>query len=129
MYKTIKTLITILCLAFATGMMAQEAKVGNTFDGKATYYSNKLHGRHTSDGGIYDKNGLTCAHRTLPFGTMLKVTSKKNGKSVIVKVTDRGPWSKRFVIDLSWAAAQQLEMIRSGVIDVEIEVVEAPKKN
>ncbi|MBQ2366423.1 MAG: septal ring lytic transglycosylase RlpA family protein, partial [Bacteroidaceae bacterium] len=59
--------------------------------GKASYYANKFHGRRTSDGSIYHRDSMTCAHRTLPFGTILKVRNVKNGKEVIVKVNDRGP--------------------------------------
>ena len=87
--------------------------------GKATYYANSLHGRKTSSGEIYNKDSLTCAHRTLPFGTLLKVRDKLTGKEVVVEVTDRGPYSSA-IIDLSMAAAKELGMCRRGVAMVEI---------
>jgi len=71
-----------------------------------------------TEGEAYDPNKFTCAHLTLPFGTRLRVTDKKTSRSVVVVVNDRGPHSKKLVIDLSWAAAQELHMIERGVIDV-----------
>ena len=88
--------------------------------GKASYYGNKFHGRKTSSGLPYHRDSLTCAHRTLPFGTLVEVKNPKNNKSVIVKVTDRGPFIKSRIIDLSHAAAAQLGIIGSGVANVEI---------
>ena len=87
---------------------------------KASYYSNKLQGRHTSDGGKYHPDSLTCAHRYLPFGTILKVVNPKNEKEVIVKVTDRGPFSRNLSIDLSYSAAKELDIIRQGIASVQI---------
>lgn len=91
--------------------------------GKASYYSNRIHGRRTSDGSRYHKDSLTCAHRTLPFGTLLKVTNKSNGKEVVVRVTDRGPYAHGRVVDLSMAAARELGMVGSGVASVSVERV------
>ena len=87
--------------------------------GKASYYANKFHGRRTSDGSIYHRDSMTCAHRTLPFGTLLKVRNVKNGKEVIVKVNDRGPFCQGRIVDLSYAAAKELGIISSGVASVE----------
>lgn len=98
-------------------------KVAAQQRGKATYYSKRATGARTSDGSRLHHDSLTCAHRTHPFGTRLKVTNMKNGKSVIVKVNDRGPYRRGRIIDLSYRAAQELEMVRSGVAMVEIEVV------
>lgn len=95
-----------------------------TYSGEATYYSNKFHGRRTSSGELYHKDSLTCAHRTLPFGTLLKVRNKKNGREVIVEVTDRGPFRKNTIVDLSQAAALQLDMLHAGVAKVEVSHVE-----
>lgn len=91
--------------------------------GKATFYGNRAHGHRTSDGSRYHKDSLTCAHRTLPFGTLLKVTNKANGKEVIVKVTDRGPYAAGRVVDLSMAAAREIGMLGMGVAPVMIETV------
>ena len=87
--------------------------------GNASYNANKFHGRRTSDGSIYHRDSMTCAHRTLPFGTILKVRNVKNGKEVIVKVNDRGPFCKGRIVDLSYAAAKELGIIASGVASVE----------
>lgn len=86
--------------------------------GKASYYSNRLHGRRMSDGTRYHRDSLTCAHRSYPLGVKLKVTNIKNGKSVIVKVTDRCG-SRR--IDLSYAAAKQIDLLAAGVATVKVE--------
>jgi rare lipoprotein A len=88
--------------------------------GNATYYNNNLHGRHTSDGGKYHPDSMTCAHLTYPFGSILKVKNPKNNREVIVKVTDRGPHNKRFMIDLSYKAAKELDIIHQGFAQVEI---------
>jgi len=94
------------------GLLAQE-------HGTASYYSNRLHGRRMSDGTRYHKDSLTCAHRRYPLGTMLKVTNIKNGKTVVVKVTDR--CGTRRMIDLSYAAAKKLDIIRQGLATVRVE--------
>ncbi len=96
---------------------------GDIERGKASYYANKFNGRRTASGEIFDQNKLTCAHRTHPFGTYLKVTNVDNGLSVIVRVNDRGPHVPSRVVDLSAEAADRLDAIRLGIIDVEVEVV------
>ena len=88
--------------------------------GKASYYGNSVHGRRTSDGSRYHKDSLTCAHRTLPFGTLLRVRNLQNGREVVVRVTDRGPFVKGRIVDLSMAAAKQLGMVAQGVARVEV---------
>ncbi len=89
--------------------------------GKASYYSNRLHGRKMSNGERYNSKGFTCAHRTLPFGTKLKVTNTRNGRSVVVRVTDRGPFVRGRIVDLSYAAAKEIGMISSGVAYIKVE--------
>jgi len=97
--------------------------------GTAVFYSDKLVGRPLTSGEKYDKNALTAAHRTLPMGTMVKVTNLKNNKSVVVRINDRGPHGdKTEIIDLSGRAAQELDMIKDGRTKVTLEVVEAAKK-
>ncbi len=91
--------------------------------GMASYYARSLHGRQTASGERYNENALTAAHPRLPFGTRLKVTNLKNGRSVEVRVNDRGPFVKRRVIDLSYAAARKLEMLQDGVVRVEIRIL------
>lgn len=88
--------------------------------GNASYYNSNLSGNHTSDGGKYHPDSMTCAHRTLPFGTYLKVRNPANDAEVIVKVTDRGPHQKRLLIDLSYLAASTLGIVRAGIAKVEI---------
>ena len=100
------------------------APVGLTYRGWASYYSNDFHNRKTSSGELYDKDKLSAAHRDLPFGTKLKVTNLKNGKSVVVVVNDRGPFVANRIIDLSYRAAREIDMIKDGIAEVEIEVLE-----
>lgn len=94
--------------------------------GKASFYSKRATGAKTASGIRVHHDSLTCAHRSYPFGTMLKVTNLKNDKSVVVKVTDRGPFGRGRIIDLSWAAAEALGMIAQGIATVKVEVVENP---
>jgi rare lipoprotein A len=96
---------------------------GHTEEGEASWYGAPFHGRQASNGEIYDMNKLTAAHRTLPFETMVRVTNQKNGKSAIVRITDRGPFVNNRIIDLSYAAARQIESIGPGVVPVRIEVL------
>jgi rare lipoprotein A len=88
--------------------------------GKASYYADKFEGRKTASGATFHQNGLTAAHRTLPFGTKVKVTNTANGRSVKVKITDRGPFAEGRVIDLSKKAAKKIGMISTGVASVEV---------
>lgn len=110
--KIIFILATILSLTTTTALAQSK--------GKASYYGNKFHGRRTSDGSRYHKDSLTCAHRTLPFGTLLKVRNQKNGREVVVKVTDRGPFGSGRIVDLSMAAAREIGMVQQGVVPVEV---------
>lgn len=95
---------------------------GYNTTGNASYYANKFHGRRTSSGAIYHKDSLTAAHKTLKFGTLLKVTNLANDSVVIVKVTDRMGRSPH-ILDLSLAGAKQLNFVRNGVAKVKIEEV------
>jgi rare lipoprotein A len=82
-----------------------------------------FHGRQASNGEIYDMNKLTAAHRTLPFETMVRVTNERNGKSTVVRITDRGPFVNNRIIDLSYAAAREIDSIGPGVVPVRLEVL------
>lgn len=88
--------------------------------GLASYYAPKFHGRKTASGERYDKHELTAAHRRLPFGTIVHVVNLRNGKSVDVRINDRGPFIRGRIIDLSYAAAKQVGMLRDGVVKVSI---------
>jgi len=92
--------------------------------GKASFYAKKFHGRRTASGERLHLDSLTCAHRNYPFGTMLQVYNPANGKKVIVRVTDRGPFIKGRIIDLSWRAARELDIIAKGVAMVVVRKVE-----
>jgi len=92
--------------------------------GYASYYADAMNGRRTASGEIYDNKKYTAAHLSLPFGTMVRVTMLQNGKSVIVKINDRGSYVKGRVIDLSFAAARKLGLIRAGIAKVKIEKLE-----
>ena len=91
--------------------------------GKATWYGKKHHGRTTANGEKFDMHAFTAAHKTLPFNTIVRVTNTNNNKNVVVRINDRGPYGKGRVIDLSHAAAEDLGMIRSGVVPVYIEIL------
>ena len=113
-HKTTRLILTfIMCAAIAT--QAQDAQRG-----KATYYSKRATGARTSSGERLHHDSLTCAHRTYPFGTKLQVTNLQNGRSVVVRVTDRGPFARGRIIDLSWRAAKELGILTQGVAMVEV---------
>ncbi len=92
-------------------------------EGVASFYGDEFQGRLTSNGEVFDQSLLTAAHRTLAFGTVLKVTNMKNGRSVIVRVNDRGPFAAGRILDLSRAAAEKLDMLRDGVARVSIAIL------
>ncbi len=101
-------------------MMATKTAFPQT--GDASYYNRNLSGKRTASGEKYIPGKLTAAHRTLPFGTWVKVTDLENGKSVIVRINDRGPHSAKRIIDLSESAAKIIGLVRKGIAKVRIEV-------
>lgn len=105
------------------GKNVPPAVVGWTEQGNASWYGNPFNGRRSSNGEVYDMYKLTAAHRTLPFETMVRVTNLSNGKSIVVRITDRGPFVDNRVIDLSLAAARELESVGPGVVPVRLEVL------
>jgi len=104
---------------------AAPAPAAGTEQGKLAWYGSKFAGRKTASGQLYDPNALTMAHKTLPFGTKVKVTNLANKRSVVLRVNDRGPTQADRIGDVSLAAAKQLGMVRAGVIDAELAVVAA----
>lgn len=92
--------------------------------GIASYYAEEFNGKATASGEVYDMYALTAAHRTLPFNTKLKVVDKENGRSVFVRINDRGPFKDNRVIDLSFEAAKELGIIGTGTAPVVLEIVE-----
>ena len=102
---------------------AVPAPSGYSEEGNASWYGEPFHGRRASNGEIYDMYKLTAAHRTLPFETMVRVTNMNNGKSAVVRITDRGPFVGDRIIDLSLAAAREIELVGPGVGPVRVEVL------
>ena len=115
----LKTAFVALLITFGfTPLHAQ-----NVQQGKASYYAQKFHGRKTASGERLHRDSMTCAHRYYPFGTLLNVHNPANGRSVIVRVTDRGPFVRGRIIDLSWRAAKELGIISQGVAMVVVQKV------
>jgi rare lipoprotein A len=94
--------------------------------GYASYYAEKFHGKKTASGEIFDMNALTAAHRTLPFGTVCRITNLENNKSVVVRVNDRGPFVKDRILDLSKGASAAIGGIEAGIIKVRIDILDKP---
>lgn len=103
--------------------------VGRTVSvtGLASFYSDALQGRQTASGERYNREAFTAAHRTYPFGTLLKIVNQRNGKSIVVRINDRGPYVEGRIIDLSWRAAHSLDMIADGVVPVLLELIAPPR--
>lgn len=97
-------------------------------EGKVAFYGRKFAGRKTASGERFNPNAMTMAHKTLPFGTRVKVTNLKTGKSVVVRVNDRGPTTPDRIGDVSQAAAAKLRMLRSGVVQAKLEVLGGGKR-
>jgi len=91
--------------------------------GVASWYGEPFHGRKTANGETYDMHGMTAAHRTLPFGTVLRVTDRQTGHSVEVRVTDRGPFISGRILDLSYGAAQSLGIVSKGIATVDLSII------
>jgi rare lipoprotein A len=103
------------------------ARIGETQTGIASWYGPPYSGRHSANGEVFDTEKLTAAHRTLPFDTWLEVTNLVNNKSVDVRITDRGPFVDGRIIDLSLAAARELDMVQAGIVRVRIKVIRKPQ--
>jgi len=91
-----------------------------TTTGIASYYGKEFHGRKTANGETFDMNAMTAAHRTFPFGTMVRVTNLANDKSVTVRINDRGPFIKGRIIDLSYGAAKEIDLLSVGQVKLEV---------
>lgn len=121
-------LLAILLTNFL--VIPQNSEIGfETQSGKASFYAKKFNGRRTASGEIYNGRLYTCAHKTLPFGTYLRVTHHDNCNSVIVRVNDRGPFVRGRIIDLTYAAAKDLGIIANGTGMVNIEILGATKSD
>jgi len=118
-------IVVSLCAGLASCTSSRPAlgERGYTEEGKASYYSRKLQGHKMANGKPYRHGKLTAAHKTLPLGTRIKVTNLQNNKSVKLKVTDRGPFVRGRIVDLSGKAARRLNAIKAGVVPVRIKVI------
>ncbi|MCG6940735.1 MAG: septal ring lytic transglycosylase RlpA family protein [Thiohalocapsa sp.] len=110
-------LLALLSLPFGA------ADAGQVQTGIASYYHDSLNGNRTASGQIYDKNKMSAAHKSLPLGSRVRVTDKRTGKSIVVRINDRGPFVKGRIIDLSHRAAEKLGIIRRGITRVQVEVL------
>ncbi|HYO82722.1 MAG TPA: septal ring lytic transglycosylase RlpA family protein [Bryobacteraceae bacterium] len=107
---------------------AKPPRIGSTEKGVASWYGHPYHGRRAANGEVYDMERLTAAHRTLPFNTWVQVSNLDNGKAVEVRIQDRGPFVDGRIIDLSRAAAREIEMIGPGTARVRLTVIAPPKQ-
>ena len=121
--------IALFVLLFSPLLLLAQGESLFIQEGTASYYASKFQGRRTASGEVYVKDSLTAAHKLLPFGTILRVTNQKNGKTVLVQVNDRLPGSSKRVIDLSYAAAKEVDMIREGLVKVTIEANSVAQMN
>jgi rare lipoprotein A len=124
----ITLLIAVITIGVAEEKMgephaAEDSQIAETQDMVASYYGNGYHGRKTASGEVFDQYAMTCAHKTLPFGTMLWVFNEKTGKGVFLTVNDRGPFIEGRHLDVSYGAAKRLGMIKEGVIKVKVNEV------
>ena len=128
MFNKILTAVIVAILISLPMSASARVKQGYTQKGVASYYHDSLHGRKTASGEVYNKRILSAAHKSLPLGTKVRVTKASSGKSIVVKINDRGPFVKGRIIDLSRRAARRLGIIGSGVAKVEVEVLNVPKR-
>lgn len=128
MLNKLLTLTIVAILISAPTLASARVKAGQTQKGVASYYHDSLHGNKTANGEIYRKGERSAAHKTLPLGTKVRVTKLSNGKSIVVRINDRGPFVKGRIIDLSRRAARDLGIIRSGISKVRVEVLSVPKR-
>jgi rare lipoprotein A len=110
----------VVLFAFAVSSCHRKSIPSGSETGMASYYAESYNGKKTANGEIYNSSALTAAHKTLPFGTKVKVTNLSNGKSVKVRVNDRGPFVAGRIIDLTKKAAKKIDMVNAGVVKVKI---------
>lgn len=108
---------------FGLGGPKKSSSDKDALSGMASWYGGKFHGRRTANGEKYNMNGISAAHKTLPFGTVVRVTNLNNGRTIDVRINDRGPFIKGRIIDLSKGAAKKIDMINDGVIPVKLQVL------
>jgi rare lipoprotein A len=124
-----KMLVALAAVSASVALNATaQAEPGGSFveqgqSGKASWYGPGFHGRRTASGEIFNTREMTAAHRSLPFGTRVRVTNQRTGQSTVVRINDRGPYAHGRVIDLSREAAEEIGLLADGVGDVTLEVV------
>ncbi|MBW0149023.1 septal ring lytic transglycosylase RlpA family protein [Marinobacter sp. CAU 1620] len=123
---TFRRVLVIAFFSVIAGCSTVQPGAGFTETGQASYYADKFQNRTTASGALYTHDRLTAAHKTLPFGSMVKVTNIKNGKSVTVEINDRGPFVQGRIIDLSKSAFRRIGSTSEGLINVKIEVLREP---
>ena len=135
---SVTLLVIILTLIHCTGKAyyrsdkqarGGEIRERSVIRGKASYYSRDFHGKKTANGEIFDMYKKTAAHRTLPFNSIIKVRNIENNKSVVVRINDRGPFHYNRILDLSYQAAKEIDMIEKGVVDIEIKILKLGEDN
>ncbi len=117
-------LLTVMLAGCGSLFGSSTPRRGKFQIGMASWYGPGYHGNACASGEIYDMHKLTAAHRELPFGTYVRVTNLRNGKSVVVRINDRGPFKRDRIIDLSYAAARKIGMVREGSARVRVEIVD-----
>jgi rare lipoprotein A len=127
LYKILTAAMVAILISLPMSASAR-VKEGHTQSGVASYYHDSLHGRKTASGEVYNKRAVSAAHKSLPLGTKVRVTKLSNGKSIVVRINDRGPFVKGRIIDLSRSAAKKLGIINSGIAKVKVEVLSVPKR-
>ena len=113
-----------ILLGCASAPPSRSARSQDVQTGLASYYHDRFHGRTTASGETYDRDALTAAHRTLPFGTVVEVRNLENGRSVRVTVNDRGPFVEGRIIDVSRRAARELGFLDQGLVEVSVKIVD-----
>ncbi|WP_076538675.1 septal ring lytic transglycosylase RlpA family protein [Shewanella sp. UCD-KL21] len=131
--RTFPLLVSVLLLGIVTGCSSrlpidspktQQYSASHALVGQASWYGSKFHGRLTASGEKYNMRAYTAAHKTLPFGTIVRVTNTGNNKSIDVKINDRGPFVKGRVIDLSQKAFQQIASVDQGIVAIKIDILD-----
>ncbi len=125
MRQTVFAFTTIMTLALSAMTLSSFAQKTREEFGKCGYYADSFQDRPTANGEKYDKNALTCSHKSLPFGTRIRVTRLDNQKSVVVRVNDRGPYIEGYVVDVSGEAARQLDLLKAGTARVKVEILDS----
>lgn len=120
MMKYTRVLLLLSILAVSCHRKLHSSTAGGTETGMASFYSESYNGKKTANGEIFHSSELTAAHKKLPFGTKVKVTNLSNGKTVKVRINDRGPFVAGRIIDLTRKAAKKIDMINAGVVNVKI---------